>query len=69
MVFSRQISPRYGVFLVHGNASYTRCCNDAVHPLDGDVVGVTEVPRLRFFCAIWGVEAGGFSSKNSGLAL
>ena len=34
--------------LVHGLTSYTRCCNDAVNPLVGDVVGVTEVQGLRF---------------------
>ena len=35
-------------FLVHGCASYTRWGSDAIHPLDGDVVGVTEDQRLRF---------------------
>ena len=30
-------------FLVHGSASYTRWCNDAVNPLVGDVIGVTVV--------------------------
>ena len=52
--FPHRISPRYGVFLVHGNASYTRCCNDAVHPLDGDVVGVTEVLDCCGFAARFG---------------
>ena len=30
-------------FLVHGWTSYTRWSSDAVNPLVGDVVGVTEV--------------------------
>ena len=46
-------------FSLHGNASYTRCCNGAVYPLVGDVIGVTEVRKLRFCCAIWSAGAGG----------
>ena len=51
--------PGYGVLLMYGNASYIRWCNDAVNPLVGDVIGVTEVRKLQFCCAIWSAGAGG----------
>ena len=39
------------LFSMHENTSCTRCCNDAVYPLVGDVVGVTEVLAVAVFAA------------------
>ena len=40
--------------LMHGNTSYTRCCNVAVYPLVGDVVGATVVLNCCGFAARYG---------------
>ena len=55
-------------FLVHGWTSYTRWSSDAVNPLVGDVVGVTEVQGCGSLRDS-GRLGRRFNSKYSGLAL
>ena len=68
MVNSVVGDPGYGVLLMYGNASYTRWCNGAVHPLVGDVIGVTAI--LAVAVLLRGLERWSrrLNSKYSGLA-
>ena len=60
--------PGYGVLLMYGNASYIRCCNVAVYPLVGDVIGVTEVLTVAVMLRSLERWSRKFYSKMSGLA-
>ena len=56
--------PGYGVLLMYGNASYIRCCNVAVCPLVGDVVGATVVlDCCGFCCAVESTGAGDYTPR------
>ena len=55
-------------FLVHGWTSYTRWGSDAVNPLVGDVVGVTEVQGCGLLRDS-GRRGRRFNSNYSGLTL